>query len=177
MTGSRRGVNLYLSGIILLASLTGFACGDGTKLKPKPDITTVEDVPDISDTGEPDDGPGGDTDATGTDPACDGKAEGDPCDDGDVCTTEGTCIDGQCVAEANLREQMICDDVDEDCDGITDEDCTFKISGGVFGDGHQIGSDLESHSLFQSTGVRRFTGNSTDGQFILRAGLPEGDKP
>tara|TARA_B100000029_G_scaffold399369_1_gene398064 strand:+ start:1448 stop:1939 length:492 start_codon:yes stop_codon:yes gene_type:complete len=163
--------------LLALAFLAAPACGDGTKLKPKPDITSYEDVPDISDTNVPDEGSTGDADATATDPACDGKDEGDPCDDGDICTAEGTCIDGLCVAEPNLREQMICDDVDEDCDGITDEDCTFKISGGVFGDGHRIGTDPESHSLFQSTGVRRFTGNSTDGQFILRAGMPEGDKP
>ncbi|HKQ63206.1 MAG TPA: post-COAP-1 domain-containing protein [Candidatus Polarisedimenticolaceae bacterium] len=50
------------------------------------------------------------------------------CDDGNDCTAGDTCTNGVCVGGAPPEE--VCNGVDDDCDGATDEGCVGKTTGG-----------------------------------------------
>ena len=60
--------------------------------------------------------------------------------------------------------------IDEDGDGCHDN-CELRIQGYMFGDGAAIMAD-DNQVLDGSLGTPRFVGESTDGTFILRGGLP-----
>ena len=51
-----------------------------------------------------------------------------PCSDGNACTTSDACQGGVCVGGPPPAE--MCNGVDDDCDGIVDEGCLGKVTGG-----------------------------------------------
>jgi hypothetical protein len=73
----------------------------------------------------------------GLDDDCDGvvdeacadgcTADGD-CDDGDGSTVD-TCVDGVCHHDVTACVAEICNGVDDDCDGVVDEDCAGGCAG------------------------------------------------
>ena len=64
---------------------------------------------------------------------CAGAPLGEPCDDGSICTTEDLCDgSGRCLGRPATRERRVCDGLDDDCDGRTDEDCKLAVITGGF---------------------------------------------
>ena len=101
-----------------------------------------------------------------------------PCSDDDPCTGQDACVEGSCVGTPILKEGPVCNNVDDDCDGTTDEDCSFGIGGHVFGGGFVTATDAEGRTMDGSSGTRRFVGTTSDGTYTLQSGLPprgEGD--
>ena len=94
------------------------------------------------------------------------------CDDGDLCTAQDVCSGGSCIGIANTAEANVCDGLDEDCDGQTDEDCTVVLGRGIFTDGAATSSTQE-FGLKESIGAPRFTGKST-GDSLLYREFPQG---
>ena len=99
-----------------------------------------------------------------------------PCNDGDACTLSDVCQDGICAGTTLSDEGPLCNGVDDDCDGLTDENCSFVLRGKMMGGGCTIGTNEAGYTLTQSTGTPRFVGTSSNGAFILRAGLPQGEQ-
>ena len=95
-----------------------------------------------------------------------------PCSDEDPCTGQDGCVEGTCVGTPILKEGPVCNNVDDDCDGATDEDCTFGIGGPVMGGGFVTATDAQGMTMDGSSGTRRFVGTTSDGTFTLRSGLP-----
>ncbi|MEE2779305.1 MAG: hypothetical protein VYE15_02195 [Myxococcota bacterium] len=99
-----------------------------------------------------------------------------PCSDGDACTLSDTCVDGVCIGNTLTDEGPLCNGVDDDCDGLTDENCSFTLRGHMMGGGYTLGTNEAGYTLKQSTGTPRFVGTSSNGAFTLRAGLPQGEQ-
>ena len=95
-----------------------------------------------------------------------------PCSDEDPCTGDDQCVEGACQGTPILSEGPVCNNVDDDCDGATDEDCTFGIGGHVMGGGFVTATDPEGMTMDGSSGTRRFVGTITDGNYTLKSGLP-----
>ena len=98
--------------------------------------------------------------------------DGADCDDEDPCTPVDTCADGACVGTPLEREANVCDGLDEDCDGLTDEDCTLVLRGGLVGDGGAPLSVTPDHAFIGSLGAPRFIGKSSTDQFVITPGFP-----
>ena len=82
------------------------------------------------------------------------------------------CVPGEAVSGiANTAEANVCDGLDEDCDGQTD-DCTVVLGRGIFTDGAATSSTQE-FGLKESIGAPRFTGKSSTGDFIIVPGIPK----
>lgn len=71
-----------------------------------------------------------------------------------------------------LNESVVCDGVDEDADGVTDEDCTFMLEPGLFGAGWASGGDAAGLRLHQSLSTPVFEGTSEGGGFALQPAAP-----
>jgi len=65
----------------------------------------------------------------------------------------------------------VCDGLDEDCDGVTDEDCTLVLRGGLVGDGGAPLSVTPDHALNGRLGAPRFVGKSSTDQFVITPGF------
>ncbi|MEC9071606.1 MAG: hypothetical protein VX938_04465, partial [Myxococcota bacterium] len=105
--------------------------------------------------------------------------EGVSCDDGDPCTHGDQCVASDCTGALLEREANVCDGLDEDCDGATDEDCTLVLRGGLVTDG---GHPLTTDGAFRwsaGLGAPRFVGVSSTEKFVITPGLPlsKGDQP
>jgi hypothetical protein len=97
-------------------------------------------------------------------------ADGTACDDEDRCTSGDVCQAGLCRGAPRTRESTSCDGVDDDCDGVTDEDCQFTLSGG-FVDLHSgVGreADPTAPSVAPSGAALGVTGQSFNQRFVLR---------
>ena len=69
------------------------------------------------------------------------------------------------------RESNVCDGLDEDCDGATDEDCTFVLRGGLVGDGGAPLTATPDHAFTGSLGAPRFIGKSSTDKYIITPGF------
>ena len=110
----------------------------------------------------------------GIDDNCDDEVDSIPCDDEDPCTTADLCVEGICAGEEITSESAICDGFDEDCDGVTDEDCVIVLKGGLFTDGGEPLSGNDSYFLRSETGTTRFVGTTENDTFRITPGLPTG---
>ena len=96
------------------------------------------------------------------------------CSDEDPCTSGDQCVDSVCVGVAITSEGPVCNNVDDDCDGVTDEDCSYRLNGHAFGDGFGLGTDASAKSLEGKLGTPRILGTSSNGTWTLKSGLPDG---
>ena len=96
---------------------------------------------------------------------------------GDGDTATGTDIEIQQVdidvvvepdgSATSSHEPFTCNGIDDDNDGITDEDCSFQLAGGIFGAGYAIGTDEEGKALENTLSTPTFTGVSEGGGYRL----------
>ena len=98
------------------------------------------------------------------------------CSDDDPCTSGDHCSESVCVGTPILSEGPVCNNVDDDCDGVTDEDCAYRLDGHMFGDGFGTGSDESGHTLDGTVGTPRIVGTSSNGTWTLRSGLPSAEE-
>ena len=94
------------------------------------------------------------------------------CSDDDPCTSDDQCVDSVCVGVAIESEGPVCNNVDDDCDGVTDEDCAYRLNGYAFGDGFAVGGDSGGSALLGTLGTPRIVGSSSNGSWTLTSGLP-----
>ncbi len=97
-------------------------------------------------------------------------ADATPCDDGDPCTKNDVCQAGLCRGAQRTQESTSCDGVDDDCDGVTDEDCQFTLSGGFVdlmgSEGDE--ADPTAPSVAPVGAALGVTGHSSNQRFVLR---------
>ena len=105
---------------------------------------------------------------------CQGQAELSACDDQDPCTDNDRCQSGTCLGDTISREAFTCDGQDEDCDGVTDEDCSFGVSGHVIGGGKVTATNPDGEAIDHRLSTPRFSGQSSNESFVLTPGLPKG---
>ena len=105
---------------------------------------------------------------------CVGVQDGTSCDDGAPCTANDRCTDGVCLGAPAAHEAYTCDGLDEDCDGVTDEDCTFRLTGHVLGGGAGTGTATAGQAVDQAVSTPTFVGLSSNDSFVLTPGLPGG---
>ena len=117
----------------------------------------------------------GDLDATAV--PCGELPAGSPCDDGNPCTVDDTCLDGLCVGTAGPEEHAVCDGVDNNCNGITDEGCLYTLTGAIVGNGATVATDPAVGTLWQATGTTGFVGISEGGGYRLRGGWGQEEYP
>ncbi len=95
--------------------------------------------------------------------------DGTPCDDGEACTAEGLCVDGQCLTEeADCNDNGVpdCQDIEDmtsgDCDGdgVPDECQLPKSSGGLCTEG--CAPDCDGNGEIDSCEIARCTPESED---------------
>jgi hypothetical protein len=103
---------------------------------------------------------------------CDHTPTDGLCSDDDPCTGQDGCVEGTCQGTPILKEGPVCNNVDDDCDGSTDEDCSYGIGGHVMGGGFVTATDQTGRTMDGSSGTRRFVGKTTDGTYTLMSGLP-----
>ena len=106
---------------------------------------------------------------------CDDDAFGNACDlddDNDNYPDNQDCE--PCDANANPGMEEICDGVDNDCNGATDEGCEVVMYGHIFGNGYSSTSSALGIKLRQSLGTQSASGTSTNGIYILRSGAASG---
>lgn len=94
------------------------------------------------------------------------------CSDEDPCTSDDHCSDSVCVGVEILSEGPVCNSVDDDCDGVTDEDCSYRLNGYAFGDGFGLGTDTTGRAVKGTVGAPRILGTSSNGSWTLKSGLP-----
>jgi hypothetical protein len=94
------------------------------------------------------------------------------CSDEDPCTSDDHCTDSVCVGVEILSEGPVCNNVDDDCDGVTDEDCAYRLNGHAFGDGFGVGTDTTGRAVKGTVGTPRIIGTSSNGSWTLKSGLP-----
>ncbi len=101
---------------------------------------------------------------------CDLDGLGNACDDDDDDDGAADAIDcSPCDPFYFPGQADICDELDNDCDGVADEDCQFQL--GVpfgFGNGFQLGATDSSYSVQQTLGLDTHIGVSTNGSYTLR---------
>ena len=102
-----------------------------------------------------------------------GTDDGGAALDGDGESTD-TSTEDIATAPVPPHESYICDGLDEDQDGLTDEDCSFLLVGGLFGAGHAIGVDPESETIENTLSAPAFTGISEGGGYRLTPVHPGG---
>ena len=102
--------------------------------------------------------------------------EAAPCDDDTVCTADA-CVDGACQFIEREREAYTCDEVDEDCDGVTDEDCRLHATGRLWGGGFASGVDPTGRQGTTRLGAPRIQGSSSNGKWTITSGLGPGGAP
>ena len=102
-------------------------------------------------------------------------ASADPCDDGDPCTHNDSCVDGLCVGTPIAHESPVCDGVDEDCDGQTDENCSLRLHTQHLGDGQAV-SEGPGFRVIHRLGSPRFGGRAAGPSFRVHAHIGTGEK-
>jgi hypothetical protein len=112
-------------------------------------------------------------DITGSDSAQeDGAANDTAGADGTITPPDGLspdAIGGDTPDGASVpgHEPFTCDEIDNDGDGLTDEDCSFLLVGGLFGAGHALGTDNEGNALEHTLSTPTFSGTSEGGGYRL----------
>ena len=102
-------------------------------------------------------------------------ATGSLCSDGDLCTIDDACQDGMCIGTDITEESNVCDGVDNDCDGQTDENCTLVLRSQHTGDGQGVSQGaglVVKHRL----GAPRTFGHAADDTHTLKSGVLQGEK-
>ena len=103
------------------------------------------------------------------------------CDDGNACNGEETCdltlgcVDGA-PPETEDGDTCTVGSCDEELDQVLQSSiaCGFTLVGQVLSDGGGASTTTTGSTLMSSIGAPRFSGTSSNGSFILRAGLPKG---
>jgi hypothetical protein len=102
---TRLSLPLFVAMVWLLTgALAACSGGDGADGAGQGDVTMDAGTPDVADEDTPAE------DVAGPTGACEGRADGAPCEDGNVCTTEDVCEGGLCVGGVNVAcdEQGAC---------------------------------------------------------------------
>ena len=97
------------------------------------------------------------------------------CSDDNLCTENDVCVNGACVGSAITQESNVCDQVDNDCDGLTDENCSLVLRSQHTGDGQGVsqgGGLLVRHRL----GAPRIFGQASDDTHTVHSGTVQGGK-
>jgi hypothetical protein len=94
-----------------------------------------------------------------------------------VTNEHGSCIgaracspDGLSDCDALVPAVDGCDHIDNDCDGETDEACSYRVSGFVLGDGAGVGAS-EGATVSGALGAPRVIGSSSNALWTVRSGL------
>lgn len=125
--------------------------------------------------GESGEGEGEPGEGEGEPDACAALADGDVCDDGDRCTLADRCRDGRCDGARRTRESFSCDGDDEDCDGVIDEDCRLRISGGFVDRVGPQATGPDGTSLRPAGAALGVTGISSNTLFTLKSRTRQGE--
>ena len=87
------------------------------------------------------------------------------------CSGMRTCsADGLSDCDAATPAFDGCDNLDNDCDGETDEECAYRVTGFILGDGAGQSTNGQAR-VDGALGTPRIIGTSTNGLYTVRSGL------